>query len=438
MMHDSASTGTPRLSLARDLNGSGMIMATTTAVASTNTSTRVIVQSLLASLETDSWEENLSNQNGLGTYDGISPTAGVFGATLTWNLTGSTGSGEGRKEQRRGEGGAGTKASTAIVGNEEYGGRHTSVGPGSDTLIRPIEEPIWPLPPLPSPLDDEGQEDVICNELNLSSESGIIGQSFEVSGWRQVGWLRIGRKSCCPQLFELIARPFDIIGRKAFRNLAPTMSSVTADSPDTLDNATTVQNDQTDGSAMTVANVDVPGPLASGGTSATTVTQEEDAQALRNVSPGTRTSITVAQSMQMFNGSSQIEFTDSVFSNVGGNKNETVTHNVYHIYGNPNIYCSPTDLGALHINSVGSSGVLGGAASSRPEHVNHGDMDTLATSTENGSANSIQTDIPTPLAVQGRSNACEDQASCSGPRAQGKENQQATPAADGDQTSKSG
>ncbi|THV00016.1 hypothetical protein K435DRAFT_935995 [Dendrothele bispora CBS 962.96] len=145
----------------------------------------------------------------------------------------------------------------------------------------------------------------------------------------------------------------------------------------------------------------------------------------------------VAQSMQMFNGSSQTEFINSVLSNVGGNKNET--NNVYHNYGNLNIYCSLTDLGSLHINSVGSSEVLQSAASSRPEHVNHGDMNTLTTSTEeNGSANSVQTGIPTPLGVQGESGACEDQADCSSPRAQGKENQQATPAADGDQTSKSG
>ncbi|THU96623.1 hypothetical protein K435DRAFT_891822 [Dendrothele bispora CBS 962.96] len=213
------------------------------------------------------------------------------------------------------------------------------------------------------------------------------------------------------------------------------MSSVTADSPDTLDNATTVQNNQTDGSAMTVANVDVPGPLASGGTSATTVTQEDDAQALRNVSSGSRTSITVAQSMQMFNGSSQTKFINSVLSNVGGNKNETVTHNVYHIYGNPNIYSSSTDLAPLRVNSVGSSEVLQDARSSRPEHVNHGDMDTLATSSEeNRSANSIQTGIPTPL----EASACEDQAGCSAPHTQGKENEQATPAADGDQTPKSG
>ncbi|THV00019.1 hypothetical protein K435DRAFT_855120 [Dendrothele bispora CBS 962.96] len=46
------------------------------------------------------------------------------------------------KEQRRGEGGAGRKVSTAVAGNEEYGGRHTDVGPESDILIRPIEEPI--------------------------------------------------------------------------------------------------------------------------------------------------------------------------------------------------------------------------------------------------------------------------------------------------------
>ncbi|THV00020.1 hypothetical protein K435DRAFT_794477 [Dendrothele bispora CBS 962.96] len=163
---------------------------------------------------------------------------------------------------------------------------------------------------------------------------------------------------------------------------SPTMSSVTADSPDTVDNAIIVQNNQAGGSAASMTNVDcVPGPLASSGISAKTVTQEEDTQALRNVSPGTRTSITVAQSMQMFNRSSQTEFINSVLSNVGGNKNET--HNVYHIYGyNPNIYCSSTDLGALHINSIGSPEVrLRGATPSRPEQVNHGDMNTLATST---------------------------------------------------------
>ncbi|THU80190.1 hypothetical protein K435DRAFT_874639 [Dendrothele bispora CBS 962.96] len=237
---------------------------------------------------------------------------------------------------------------------------------------------------------------------------------------------------------KLVAHPFDIIARRASRDLVPTMSSVTADSFDTVDNATIVQDNQADGSAMTVANVDVPGPLASGGTSATTVTQEEDTQVLRNVSPGTRTSITVAQSMQMFNGSSQIEFTDSVLSNVGGNKNET--NNVYHIYGNPNIYCSSTDLGALRVNSVGSSEVLRGATSSRPEHVNHGDMNTATSTEENESANSIQTSILTPLGVKGDSSACEDQAGCSDPRTQGKEDQQTTPspAADRDQTSKSG
>ncbi|THU77098.1 hypothetical protein K435DRAFT_974110 [Dendrothele bispora CBS 962.96] len=251
------------------------------------------------------------------------------------------------------------------------------------------------------------------------------------------------------------------------------MSSVTADSPATVDNATIVQDNQAGGSATTVTSVDVPATLASG--AATPATTEEDDQALRSVSPSTYTNMIVAQSVQMLHNSSHSVFNNGRFNNIGRDSN-------IYIIGNPNISStdlaalislarssaisqdampsrpehanpgdmsststtmSSTDLAAL-ISSVRSSVISQDATSliSRSEHVNHRDMRAGSTSTasseENGSANSIQSGIATPLRVQGESSACEDQPDCSGPRTQGKEDQQTTPAADGDQTSKSG
>ncbi|THU85266.1 hypothetical protein K435DRAFT_970790 [Dendrothele bispora CBS 962.96] len=222
-----------------------------------------------------------------------------------------------------------------------------------------------------------------------------------------------------------------------------TMTSVAVDSTviDTIDHATTMQNNEADSSAttMTTSSVDVSGSLASG-TPATTMTHEEDAQASRTVSSSTRTSIAVAQSMQMFNGSTQTEFINSVLSNVGGNKNET--NIIYHIHGNATIHCPSTDsVAALRINSTGSSEILRETMSSQPEHVNHGDMragGTLATSTEENSTSvtGIQTRITTPRRVQRESRACADQNGCSSPRSQGRHDQQATSGVDRYQTSR--
>ncbi|THU84171.1 hypothetical protein K435DRAFT_806928 [Dendrothele bispora CBS 962.96] len=177
------------------------------------------------------------------------------------------------------------------------------------------------------------------------------------------------------------------------------MTSVTVDSTviDTIDHVTTMQNNEDDGSAttMTTGSVDVSGSLASG-TSATTVTHKEDAQASRTVSSSTRTSIAVAQSMQMFNGSTQTEFINSVLSNVGGNKHETNIIN--HIHGNATIHCPSTDsVAALHINSTGSSEILQDTMPSQPQHANHGDMgagDTLATSTGRSLASKFAPILP--------------------------------------------
>ncbi|THU96625.1 hypothetical protein K435DRAFT_858332 [Dendrothele bispora CBS 962.96] len=241
-----------------------------------------------------------------------------------------------------------------------------------------------------------------------------------------------------------------IIVRKAFKDFemeAPTMSSVPADSPDTtLNNATIMQNNQTGASTMTATSVDVPTTLAASGT--TPATTEEDDQVLRSVSPSTYTNMIVAQSVQMLHNSSNSVFNHGRFNNIGRDSNVYIINN--------NI--SSTDLAAL-VSLARSSVVSQDAMPSqpswryeyyqssvisqdaKPEH-DHGDVGAGSTSTasneENGSANSIQTGIPTPLRVQGESSACEDQPDCSGPRTQGKEDQQTTPAADGDQASKSG
>ncbi|THU84164.1 hypothetical protein K435DRAFT_843791 [Dendrothele bispora CBS 962.96] len=212
----------------------------------------------------------------------------------------------------------------------------------------------------------------------------------------------------------------------------PTMTSVTVDSTviDTIDHATTMQNNEADGSTTTMTTGSVSG------TPATTVTHEEDAPASRTVSSSTRTSIAVAQSMQMFNGSTQTEFINSVLSNIGGNKNETNIN--YHIHGNATIHCPSTDsVAALRISSTGSSEILQDTMPFQPEHVNLGDIragGTSATSTEENSRSvtGIQTRITTPRRVQRESRACENQNGCSGPRTQGREDQQATSGVDGD------
>ncbi|THV00014.1 hypothetical protein K435DRAFT_855114 [Dendrothele bispora CBS 962.96] len=242
------------------------------------------------------------------------------------------------------------------------------------------------------------------------------------------------------------------------------MSSVTANSPDTVDNATIVQADQAGGSATTVTNVDVPATLASDTTPATT---EQDDQPLRSVSPNTCTNMILAHTVQMLHNSSHSVFNNGRFNNIGRDSNIYITNN--------NI--SSTDLAAL-ISLARSSAVSQDAMPSQPEHVNDGDMSTPSTaisSTDlaalislarssvpaklehvnhgdtraggtstasneaNGSATGIQTGITTPRRVQREPSTSEDQPDCSGPHTRGKEDQQATRTADaGDQTSKSG
>ncbi|THV06635.1 hypothetical protein K435DRAFT_848718 [Dendrothele bispora CBS 962.96] len=221
----------------------------------------------------------------------------------------------------------------------------------------------------------------------------------------------------------------------------------------TIDHAATVQDDQespvSGPSTTTLTNVDASGPLANGtstmtvigadapgpldsGTSTTAVANEDDAQALRTVSPSARTSVTVAQSMQMFNGSYHPEFNNSVLSNVGGNKNET--NNVYHIYGNATVYCSSADLAALRINSTGSSEIaLQDATSSQSEHVSHGDTktgSTLHASTEEIRSTGIQTGVTTPHRIPRELSSGKDQTGCLDACAQDHEDLQ-TPAIDG-------
>ncbi|THU86538.1 hypothetical protein K435DRAFT_970256 [Dendrothele bispora CBS 962.96] len=225
----------------------------------------------------------------------------------------------------------------------------------------------------------------------------------------------------------------------------PIVTPVTAKSTamDTIDDATTVQSDQetpAGTSTMTVTSIGVAGPRTNG-TSPATVANEEDAQALRTVSSSTGTSVTVTQSMQMFNGSYHPEFNNSVLSNVGGNKSEI--NNVYHIYGSPTINCSPADLPALRVNSTRSPEiVLQDNTQSQPEHEHMGAGRTSATSAqdpENGSTTGVQTGTTAPREDQRKAGVCEDQPpSCSSPCTQGKEDQQATSAVDAPQSSKSG
>ncbi|THU83598.1 hypothetical protein K435DRAFT_843978 [Dendrothele bispora CBS 962.96] len=232
----------------------------------------------------------------------------------------------------------------------------------------------------------------------------------------------------------------------------PIVTLVTAESTaiDTIDDATTVQKDQetpagTSTTTVTVTSIDAAEPLASG-TSPTTVANEENAQALRTVSSSTGNSVTVTQSIQMFNGSHHLQFNDTVLSQFGGNKNETNV--VYHIYGSPTIYCSSADLPALRVNSTRSPEiVLQDNTQSQPEHEYMRAGSTLATSAlgsqvflgvseEDRSTNGVQTGITAPRKVQREAGACEDQPPSSSPCTQGKEDQKATSAVDRDQTSK--
>ncbi|THU86514.1 hypothetical protein K435DRAFT_363695 [Dendrothele bispora CBS 962.96] len=162
---------------------------------------------------------------------------------------------------------------------------------------------------------------------------------------------------------------------------------------------------------------------------------EEAAQALRTVSSSTGTSVTVTQSMQMFNGSYHPEFNNSMLSNVGGNKSEI--NNIYHIYGNPTFNCSPADLPARRVNSTRSQEIVL-RDDTQSQHMGAGS--TLVTSVqnpENGSTTGVQTGITAPRKVQREASACEDQPpSCSSPCTQGKEDQQATSAVDRDQASR--
>ncbi|THU86525.1 hypothetical protein K435DRAFT_868196 [Dendrothele bispora CBS 962.96] len=174
----------------------------------------------------------------------------------------------------------------------------------------------------------------------------------------------------------------------------------------------------------TVTSIGATVPLASG-TSPVTVANEEDAQALR-----TGTSVSITQSMQMFNG------------NIGGNKNETNLNNVYHIYGlKPNYltHRSSADLPTLRVNSTRSpEKVLRENTQSQPEQEYMRAGSILATS-ENGLTTGVQSGITAPPKVQREVSTCEDHPpSCSSPYTQGKEDQRATSAVDVPQTSKSG
>ncbi|THU83589.1 hypothetical protein K435DRAFT_843974 [Dendrothele bispora CBS 962.96] len=254
----------------------------------------------------------------------------------------------------------------------------------------------------------------------------------------------------CQPMINGYSRKLDIF--RDFIMETPIIPSVTAESTaiDTIDDATTctMQKDQetpADISITTVTSIDAAGPLVSG-TSPATVADDEDAQALRTVSSSTGTSVTVTQSMQMFNQSHHLQLNNSVLSNVGGNQNETNIH----IYGNPTIHLSSADLPALRVNSTRSPEiVLQDNTQSQPEHEYMGAGSTLVTSapgsqvflgvSENGSTTGVQTSITAARKVQGEASAYENQlSSCSSPCTQGKEDQQATSAFDAPQTPKSG
>ncbi|THU79551.1 hypothetical protein K435DRAFT_875365 [Dendrothele bispora CBS 962.96] len=144
------------------------------------------------------------------------------------------------------------------------------------------------------------------------------------------------------------------------------MTSVAADSIviDAINHATMEEGHgllASDTPTTTVTNVDVPGalsgtptvisaePPASGtpettvisaeppasGTSEATVTNEQDNEALRTVSPSTRTNVIVAQSVQMLHGSSHSEFNNSQFNNTGRDKT-TIVYNI-RVNGNATI-----------------------------------------------------------------------------------------------------
>ncbi|THV06643.1 hypothetical protein K435DRAFT_960255, partial [Dendrothele bispora CBS 962.96] len=135
----------------------------------------------------------------------------------------------------------------------------------------------------------------------------------------------------------------------------------------------------------------------------------------------------------MFHGSSNSEFNNGRFNNVGRD------NIVYYIHGNTTIYCSSTDLAALPINSAKSSVILQDATPSQREHVNFdGEMRAGSTLTEDNGSATGKIGVAAPRRVKRDSSACKNQPGYSSPRTstQGKEDQQATPAANGDQTSK--
>ncbi|THU96258.1 hypothetical protein K435DRAFT_100586 [Dendrothele bispora CBS 962.96] len=241
------------------------------------------------------------------------------------------------------------------------------------------------------------------------------------------------------------------------------MSSVLTDSTviDAIDHATMEEEDHgllaSDTPTTTMTSVDVPGPLKgtsttttvicagpseppASGASVTTVTNEQDAEAFRTVSPSTRANVIVAQSVQMLHGSSHSEFNNSQFNNTGRDKT-TIVYNI-RVDGNATISCPSTDLAARRISSTGSTEIASqDNMPSQTEHASHqytGAGSTLVTSTaeENGSTIGVQAGITTPHGAQRDAGACENPPSRSCPCTQGKEDQQATSTIE--QTTKSG
>ncbi|THU89757.1 hypothetical protein K435DRAFT_968918 [Dendrothele bispora CBS 962.96] len=180
-------------------------------------------------------------------------------------------------------------------------------------------------------------------------------------------------------------------------------------------------------------------PSTPGDPSTMTVTNEDEAQALRTVSPNAGPSVNtvVTQSMQMFNGSYHPVFKDSVLSNVGGNKTETNVTNNYNITGDAIFHFSPGDAATLRIKSNGlSETVLHQDVSSQP--------DNAGLRTNNGASPSLgseRTTLPTfeettPGRIQREHCAClnkPSQPSAQTQEGQGKGSRQATPVVDENQ-----
>ncbi|THU79561.1 hypothetical protein K435DRAFT_523737 [Dendrothele bispora CBS 962.96] len=230
------------------------------------------------------------------------------------------------------------------------------------------------------------------------------------------------------------------------------MTPVTTNSTviDAIDHATSEDHEP-------LTSVDVPGPLSgtskkttvinrdagpsdppASGTSEATVTNEQDAEVLRTVSPSACTNVIVAQSVQMLQGSSHSEFNNGQFNNAGRDNLNTIN---YHIHGNATIYCSSTDSVDRHISSTGSTKiVLQNNMPSQLEDVSDQYTETgsilASTAEEDGTTTGVQTGITTPHEVQRDASACENQPSRSCPCPQGRENQEATSAVNGDRSTK--